>query len=75
MYTKLLNHVDNHCCQYYKESVIRALSRKLGQCPILVKKGTFLEKKCTKNFTNPYSIPFVNVLYQNKDLNNFHKRG
>ena len=33
---------------------------------ILAKKGTFLEKKGTKNFTSPYSIPFLSVLHQNK---------
>ena len=33
-----------------------------------------LEKKGTKNFTTPYSIPFLSVLHQNKALHNFHKR-
>ena len=31
----------------------RASSRKLGQCPLLAKKGNFLEKKGTKDFTTP----------------------
>ena len=32
-------------------------------------------KKGTKNLTTPYSIPFLNVLYQNKALHNFYKKG
>ena len=47
----------------------------LVQRPILSKKSTFFEKKGTKNFTTPYSTPFVSVLYQNKALHNFQKRG
>ena len=34
----------------------------------------FFEKKGPKIFTTPYSIPFLNVLHQNKVLYNFHKR-
>ena len=34
-----------------------------------------MAKKCTKNFITPYSIPFPNVLHQNKVLHNFHKWG
>ena len=49
-------------------------SRKLGQCPILAKKGTFFKKKGTEAFTTPYSIPFLSVLHQNKGLHNFHKK-
>ena len=35
----------------------------------------FFWKKGTRNFTTPYSIPFLSVLHQNKALHNFHKRG
>ena len=35
----------------------------------------FFSKKGTRNFTTPYSIPFLSVLHQNKALHNFHKRG
>ena len=38
-------------------------------------KGHIFEKKGTKQFTNPYSIPFQSVLHQNKALHNFHKKG
>ena len=40
----------------------RAWSRKLGQLPILAKKGTFFEKRAkygTTNFTTPYSNQFL----------------
>ena len=50
-------------------------SRKLGQHLTLATKGTFFEKNDTKNFTTPYSIPFLSVLCQNKALQNFYKRG
>ena len=40
-----------------------------------MKKGHFFWKKGTKYFTPPYSIPFLSVLYQNKALYNFRKRG
>ena len=53
----------------------RVESRKFGQLPILAKMGIFFEEKRTKNFTTPYSIPFLSVLHQNKALNNFNKRG
>ena len=33
------------------------------------------KKKSTKNFTTPYSIPFLGDLLQNKAFHNFHKRG
>ena len=46
----------------------------IGQHSILVKKGTF-EKKGVNNFSTPCSIPFVNVLHQNKPLHNFYKKG
>ena len=36
--------------------------------------GIFFEEKRTKNFTIPYSIPFLSVLHQNKALNIFHKK-
>ena len=39
-----------------------------------MKLGICLKKKGTKNFSTPYSIPFLNVLHQNKALHNFHKR-
>ena len=41
----------------------------------MARRGHFFWKKCTKNFTSPYSIPFLSVLHQNKALHNFHKRG
>ena len=56
-------------------TVLQSQSKKLGQCPILAKKGIFFEKKGTTNFTTPYSNPFFDVLHQNKALHNFHKRG
>ena len=37
----------------------RAYSRNLGQRSILARKGTFYEN--SKNFTPPYSIPFLSV--------------
>ena len=42
---------------------------------MLVKMSIFFQKKGTKIFTTPYSIPFVRVLHENKALHNFHKRG
>ena len=42
------------------------------------KTALFLKNKNTKNFTNPYSIPFLSVLHQNETLHNlnpFTKRG
>ena len=56
-----------------KTTTFKAKSRKLGQQPILTKKGP-LKKRGTKNFTTPCSIPFLRVLHQNKVLYNFHKR-
>ena len=47
----------------------------------MARKGTFLWKKSTfykkghQIFHPSYSIPFLNVLHQNKALYNFHKRG
>ena len=38
-----------------------------------MKKGTFQKKGPQKS--HPYSIPFLNVLHQNKALHNFCKRG
>ena len=35
----------------------------------------FFKKKGTKQFTTPYSIPFLSVLHQNKALHNFDERG
>ena len=52
----------------------RVYSRKLGQRPILAKKGTFFENKGTINFTT-YSNLFFSFLHQNKAYGNFHKRG
>ena len=60
------------------ELSIQGQSTKLGQRPLLAKKDTFFEKKKkngTENLTTPYSIPFLNVLHQNKASHNFHKRG
>ena len=37
-----------------------------------MKKGTFFEKRVQKS--PPYSIPFLNVLHQNKALYNFCKK-
>ena len=37
-------------------------------------KRYFSWKNGTKNFNNPYSIPSLSVLHQNKFLHNFHKR-
>ena len=48
---------------------------RLGKHPILAKKGTFHEKRGTKNFTSPYSIPFLSVLHQNKTVHNVLKMG
>ena len=62
------------CSNFQKVSLgplrgaVRAYSRNLGQHPILTKKGT-------KNFTTPYSIPFLSVLHENKALHNFHEWG
>ena len=53
---------------YHQVNFYRVKSRKLGQHPIFVKKGS-------KNFTTPYSIPFPSVLHQIKVLHNFSKRG
>ena len=38
-------------------------------------KGHFFENNGTKNFITTYSIHFLNVLYQNKALHNFHEKG
>ena len=51
------------------------MCRKLGYHPILAKKGTFFKKRDIKSFTTCYLIPFQSVLYQNKALHNFHKKG
>ena len=63
----------------------KAYSRKLGQDSILARQSTFYEKKSIfyekghflKKIPTfpPYSIPFLNVLYQNKSLHIFPKRG
>ena len=42
---------------------------------MLAKKGTFFKKRVIKSFTTSYLIPFQSVLYQNKALHNFHKKG
>ena len=61
--------------------LVRAYSRNSGQHLIMARKGTFLWKKSTfykkghQIFHPSYSIPFLNVLHQNKALYNFHKRG
>ena len=57
-------------------SISRAKSSKLGKHLILTKNGTFLKKKKkgSKNFTSPFSVPFLNVLLQNKAYHNFHKK-
>ena len=58
--------------------LVREYSRNLGQHSILVRKGTFFEKRTldTKNVTPlPYSIPFLSVLHRNKALHNFRKNG
>ena len=55
-----------------------ASSRILVQRLIYSKKGTLKKKKkkkSTKNFITPYLLPFLSVLYQNKALHNFQKRG
>ena len=41
----------------------------------MLAKMTFFRKKDPKNFTIPYSIPFLSVLHQNKVLHNFRMRG
>ena len=64
----------SYYCEIFQDRA-RASSRKLGQHPILPKKGTLFEKREHRNFTTPYSIPFLNVLHQNKALHIFHKRG
>ena len=46
-----------------------------GRHLILAKKSTFFEKKGTKNFPTPYSIPLLSILHQNKALHNFYKNG
>ena len=55
-------------------SISMAYSRNLGQRSILAKKALFW-KKAPRNFTSPYSIPFLSVLHQSKVLHNFQKRG
>ena len=45
-----------------------------------MKKEHLFYKKGTKNLPPPpptlsYSIPFLSVFHQNKNLHNFHKRG
>ena len=40
-----------------------------------MKKGHFFEKKASKTSSPSYSIPFLSVLHQNKDLYKFRKRG
>ena len=67
------NHLSRQCkiTKFYLSTTvanIRTSSRKLVQCLIE-------SKKSTKNFTTSYSTPFVGVLYQNKSLHNFQKRG
>ena len=41
----------------------------------MTKKGNFINKEGTKNFTSPFSISFLSVLHQNKALQNFYERG
>ena len=53
----------------------RDWSRNLGQRSVLAKKGTFFEKRAPKNSTPSIQSLFLSVLYQNKVLYNFHKRG
>ena len=56
----------------------RALSRKLGQCPILAKKGTFFEKgkkRTTSISAPPNRTTFCVFCMKIKALYNFHKRG
>ena len=53
-------------------------SRNLGHHLILARKSTFYEKGHLfekRAPTPPYSISFLNVLYQNKALHNFCKGG
>ena len=55
----------------------RAYSINLGQHSILPERAHFYEKRhfFEKSPPPPYSIPFKEVLYQNKTLHNFPKRG
>ena len=63
--------LDNFQPQFWPKS--RAYSRKQEQHPIFVKTNAFFLKKGTKNFTIPYSNPFVSAKQNNKALHNFCK--
>ena len=67
-------------CFYLRENFYYDLTGHTldGQRLILAGKGIFFTKKDTfliKKAPQPYSIPFLSVLHQNKDLYNFQKRG
>ena len=58
----------------------QGLIYKISAGSIIGEKGHFSEKKkkkkkSTKNFTTPFSIPFLSVLRQSKALDIFHKSG
>ena len=54
------------------EDAIRVLPRKPGQHPTPPKRAPPFEKKGTKNFTSPHSIPLPSALHENKALHNFN---
>ena len=52
----------------------QGLIEKIWAASNIGQNGHFFNKRGTKNFPTPYSIPFPSVLHQKKALHNFDKR-